>query len=105
MKNINIAGLIVLVAIIMGVMFAGCVEDLFPEQITIEEAQENASFDILEPTYLPIGYEFENVYMAEMKHNDTMIMLTYTNDKDYFELVEDIGLGIGRNLLESAENA
>ncbi len=104
MKNRNIAGLIVIVTIIMGVMFTGCVEDMFTEQITIEEAQANASFDILEPTYLPIGYEFDNVNMAEPKHNDTMIRLTYTDGKDSFDLVEDIGLGIGRTLLESAEN-
>ncbi len=79
-------------------------ESMEEEKITIEEAQANASFDILEPTYLPSGYEFDNVYMADPKHNDTMKHLTYTNGKDSFELVEDIGLGIGRNLLESAEN-
>jgi len=79
-------------------------ESMEEEMITIEEAQANASFDILEPTYLPSGYEFDNLYMADPKHNDTMKHLTYTNGKDSFELVEDIGLGIGRNLLESAEN-
>jgi outer membrane lipoprotein-sorting protein len=79
-------------------------ESMEEEKMTIEEAQVNASFDILEPTYLPSGYEFDNVYMGDPKHNDTMIRLTYTNGEDFLDLDEDIELGIGRNLLESAEN-
>ena len=79
-------------------------ESMEEEKMTIEEAQVNASFDILEPTYLPSGYEFDNVYMGDPKHNDTMIRLTYTNGEDFLDLDEDIELGIGRKLLESSEN-
>jgi len=79
-------------------------ESMEEEKMTIEEAQANASFDILEPTYLPSGYEFDNVHMGDPKHNDTMIRLTYTNGEDFLDLDEDIGLEIGRNLLKSAEN-
>lgn len=74
------------------------------EKVTIEEAQANSSFDILEPTYLPSGYEFDTVHTGDPKHNDSMIRLTYTNGEDSLALDEDIELGIGRNLLESAEN-
>lgn len=74
------------------------------EKITVEEAQANASFDILEPTYLPSGYELYNVHMADPIENDTMLRLVYSNGEDFLDLDEDIGLGIGRNLLESAEN-
>jgi outer membrane lipoprotein-sorting protein len=79
-------------------------ESMEEEKMTIEEAQANASFDILEPTYLPSGYEFDNVHMGDPKHNDTMIWLIYTNGEDFLDLDEDIELEVGRNLLKSAEN-
>ena len=42
--------------------------------------------------------------MRDTKHKDTMIRLTYTHCEDFLDLDEDIELGIGLNLLKSAEN-
>lgn len=60
MKNRNIAGLIVVVAIIVGVMFAGCVEDMSPEQIA-KEMQEKQ--DSIEDIAMTISYS--NSYIFE----------------------------------------
>jgi len=72
---------------------------------TVEEAQANIPFDILEPTYLPRGYKLDYVEMIDpnpkYNYNNTMITLYYSNGNDSFKLTEDIGLGIGSNLLES----
>lgn len=70
---------------------------------TVEEAQANIPFDILEPTYLPRGYKLDYVGMTDPKYNynNTKITLYYSNGNNSFKLTEDIGLGIGSNLLES----
>ncbi|AKB86116.1 outer membrane lipoprotein-sorting protein [Methanococcoides methylutens] len=40
-------------------------EFVLPEEMTLEEAQENADFDILIPAYVPEGYEFDHALVFD----------------------------------------
>ncbi len=59
-------------------------ELLTPQVMTLEETKEEATFDILVPSYLPDGYEFENAMVID-GFSETVI-LNYKNG--------DLGLGI-----------
>jgi outer membrane lipoprotein-sorting protein len=67
-----------------------------PEELSLEEARERASFNILTPTYLPEGYEFSNAmvynntgFYAESPAFET-VALTYTKDKESINLAETV---------------
>lgn len=67
-----------------------------PEELSLEEARERVSFNILTPTYLPEGYEFSSAkvyndseFYAESQPFET-VELTYKNDKDSIGLTETI---------------
>ena len=57
-----------------------------PERITLEEAQEEATFDILVPSYLPDGYEFKNA-MVFQGFVET-VSLTYLNGDERLGISE-----------------
>ena len=65
-------------------------EVLMPQAMTLEEAGEEATFDILVPSYLPDGYEFDNA-MVIQGFVET-VSLTYKNG--------DEGLGISEIVFE-----
>ncbi|KAF5418948.1 MAG: Outer membrane lipoprotein-sorting protein [Candidatus Methanocomedens sp.] len=65
-------------------------ELLMPQAMTLEEAGEEATFDILVPSYLPDGYEFDNA-MVIQGFVET-VSLTYKNG--------DEGLGISEIVFE-----
>jgi len=61
-------------------------ELLIPQAMTLEEAGEEATFDILVPWYLPDGYEFENAMVIE-GFSET-ISLTYKNGNERLAISE-----------------
>jgi len=61
-------------------------EMMLPQAMTLEQAQEEATFDILVPSYLPDGYEFENA-MVIQGFVET-VSLTYHNDDERLGISE-----------------
>ncbi len=70
-------------------------EFVLPESITLEEAREEATFDILVPSYIPDGYEFDHA-MVIQGFVET-VSLTYKNG--------DERLGISEIVLEDEPQA
>ena len=70
-------------------------EFVLPESITLEEAQEEATFDILVPSYLPDGYEFDHAMV--IRGFVETVSLTYKNG--------DERLGISETVLEDEPQA
>ncbi|MCD6208405.1 MAG: outer membrane lipoprotein-sorting protein [Methanosarcinales archaeon] len=50
-----------------------------PETMTVEEAQENVTFEIREPTNLPQGYEIADVIVASETMSTGGVVIIYTN--------------------------
>jgi len=63
-------------------------EMMLPQTMTLEEAQEETTFDILVPSYLPDGYEFDNV-MVIQGFVET-VSLTYRNGDERVGLSETV---------------
>ncbi len=63
-------------------------ELLTPQAMTLEEAQEEATFDILVPSYLPDGYEFDNA-MVIQGFVET-VSLTYKNGDERLGISETV---------------
>ena len=61
-------------------------EVLMPQAMTLEEAGEEATFDILVPSYLPDGYEFDNA-MVIQGFVET-VSLTYKNGDERLGMSE-----------------
>lgn len=61
-------------------------EVLMPQAMTLEEAGEEATFDILVPSYLPDGYEFDNA-MVIQGFVET-VSLTYKNGDERLGISE-----------------
>lgn len=61
-------------------------EVLMPQAMTLEEAGEEATFDILVPSYLPNGYEFDNA-MVIQGFVET-VSLTYKNGDERLGISE-----------------
>ena len=59
---------------------------VLPQAMTLEEAQEEATFDILVPSYLPDGHEFEDA-MVIQGFVET-VSLTYKNDDERLGISE-----------------
>lgn len=67
-----------------------------PEGLSLEEAREKASFEILIPEYLPEGYEFNNsviydnsIFSSENQTSE-IVEITYTKDKAIIDLTETV---------------
>ncbi len=63
-------------------------EVLMPQAMTLEEAGEEATFDILVPSYLPDGYEFDNA-MVIQGFVET-VALTYKNGDERLGISESV---------------
>ena len=63
-------------------------EVLMPQAMTLEEAGEEATFDILVPSYLPDGYEFDNA-MVIQGFVET-VSLTYKNGDERLGISETV---------------
>ena len=50
-----------------------------PPKITLEEAQDEVTFDIREPDHLPPGYEMDIIMTVPVSESDKGVILTYTN--------------------------
>jgi len=70
-------------------------EFVSPERITVEEAREEATFDIMVPSYLPDGYEFDHAMVIQGFVE--IVSLTYKNG--------DERLGISETVLEDEPQA
>ncbi|MCM1987680.1 outer membrane lipoprotein-sorting protein [Methanococcoides seepicolus] len=67
-------------------------EDLIPEEVTLEEAQELSEYDVLVPSYIPEGYEFED---ATVNNNtqfsgeiQEIVSITYSKDFESLHIRE-----------------
>jgi len=76
-----------------------------PERMTLEEAREKATFDILVPSNLPDGYEFDSAMVIENDVSET-ISLTYRNGDETLRISETVceGEPQGSPLMDSAES-
>ncbi|HJH31699.1 MAG TPA: outer membrane lipoprotein-sorting protein [Methanosarcinaceae archaeon] len=63
-------------------------EFVMPESITLEEAREEATFDILVPSYLPDGYEFDHAMVIQGFVE--IVSLTYKNDDERLGISETV---------------
>ncbi|MBW6517083.1 MAG: DUF4367 domain-containing protein [ANME-2 cluster archaeon] len=61
-------------------------EMVLPQRMTLEEAQEQATFEILVPSYLPDGYEFDNAII--MDGMSEVVSLTYRNGDEFLGISE-----------------
>lgn len=59
-----------------------------PEEMTLEEARANLSFEPKTPSYLPDGYEFEVAMVSGKDHN--RLFLIYKNESDRLHLSEEV---------------
>lgn len=59
-----------------------------PEEMTLEEARANLSFEPKTPSYLPDGYEFELAMVSGKEHN--RLFLIYKNESDRLHLSEEV---------------
>lgn len=69
-----------------------------PEELSLEEAREKASFKILTPEYLPEGYEFNNSmiynnsqFSPENQRFET-VEITYTKKEAFISLAETVSM-------------
>jgi len=78
-------------------------EMLMPQAMTLEEAGEEATFDILVPSYLPDGYEFDNA-MVIQGFVET-VTLTYKNGDERLGMSESVVEGEPQTsqIMDSAE--
>ncbi|MEA1895452.1 MAG: outer membrane lipoprotein carrier protein LolA [Euryarchaeota archaeon] len=60
-------------------------EDMVPEEMTLEEARANLSFDVKIPSYLPDGYEFDHAMMFGEE-----VSLIYTDGSERLYLGEQV---------------
>lgn len=71
----------------------------FPEELSLEEAREQASFEILIPEYLPEGYAFDNSIIFENGETAVegltyeIVTLTYKNGGDIVVISESVTEG------------
>ncbi len=56
-------------------------EDMMPEEMTLEEARANLSFDVKTPSYLPDGYEFDHAMIFGEE-----VSLGYSNGSERLHL-------------------
>ncbi len=69
-------------------------EFALPEEMTLEEAQEKADFEILLPSYIPEGYEFDHALLfdnsefASGKQVMQRVTLLYTNSDSRLHITE-----------------
>ena len=61
-------------------------EDLMPEEMTLEEARANLTFDLRTPSYLPEGYEFDHAMVTGGERE--VVSLQYTNGDERLYLSE-----------------
>lgn len=61
-------------------------EDRMPEEMTLEEARANLSFDLRTPSYLPEGYEFDHAMV--FGGEPYRVSLRYTNGSERLHLSE-----------------
>ncbi|MBN1134398.1 MAG: DUF4367 domain-containing protein [Methanosarcinaceae archaeon] len=70
----------------------GDFENLLPEEITLEEAQDASKFDIILPSYLPEGYEFNYAMLINntigVLNLEEAVTLTYSNSENVFIISE-----------------
>ena len=59
-----------------------------PEEMTLEEARANLSFELKTPSYLPDGYEFEVAVVSDKEHN--RLLIEYRNESDRLHLSEEV---------------
>jgi outer membrane lipoprotein-sorting protein len=70
-----------------------------PEELSLEEAREQASFEILTPEYLPEGYAFDNSIIFENSETAIedlayeIVTLTYKNGGDFVVISESVSEG------------
>ncbi|MCM1986308.1 outer membrane lipoprotein-sorting protein [Methanococcoides seepicolus] len=67
-------------------------EDLIPEEVTLDEAQELSEYDVLVPSYITEGYEFE---VATVNNNTQFfgevqetVSITYSKDSEALRISE-----------------
>jgi len=79
-------------------------EMMLPQVMTLEEAGEEATFDILTPSYLPDGYEFKNA-MVIQGFVET-VSLSYKNGDDRLKISETVFEDEAQTplIMDSAEN-
>jgi len=63
-------------------------EIMLPQGMTLEEAREEATFDILAPSYLPDGYEFDNAMLIQGFVES--VSLTYRNGDERLGISETV---------------
>lgn len=59
-----------------------------PEEMTLEEARANLSFELKTPSYLPDGYEFEVAMVSGKERN--RLLIVYANESDRLHLSEEV---------------
>ncbi|MEA1866103.1 MAG: outer membrane lipoprotein-sorting protein [Euryarchaeota archaeon] len=60
-------------------------EDMMPEEMTLERARANLSFDVKTPSYLPDGYEFDHAMIFGKE-----VSLIYTDGSEQLYLGEQV---------------
>ena len=67
-------------------------EELVPEEVTLEEAQELSEYDVLIPSYIPEGYEFEsatvNNNIQHFGEVQEIVSISYTENFESFHISE-----------------
>ncbi len=65
-------------------------EDMMPEEMTLDAARANITFDLRVPSYLPEGYEFDRatVFGDLYGNGPEMVSLHYTNGDERLHLTE-----------------
>jgi hypothetical protein len=63
-------------------------EDMMPKEMTLDEARANTTFDLMMPSYLPDGYEFEHAIVIGGEQE--VVVLQYTNGGEQLHLSERI---------------
>ena len=73
-------------------------EDMIPEEITLEEARANLTFDPKTPSYLPDGYEFDHaMLLGDLYGSEQEILsLKYTNGSGILHIRECVSDGSGQ---------
>ncbi|HIE30862.1 MAG TPA: outer membrane lipoprotein-sorting protein [Methanosarcinales archaeon] len=75
-------------------------EDMMPEEMTLEEARANLTFDLRVPSYLPEGYEFDHAMIlgdAMFGDGQEMVSLKYTDGSEILHLTEWVSGDSGRS--------
>ena len=70
-------------------------EDMMPEEMTLEDARANLTFDLRVPSYLPDGYEFDHaMLLGDLYGSEQEILsLKYTNGSGILHLRECVSDG------------